>query len=51
MHDMGTLPPPPTTLACTLLDVARFKVYGDAQESPQTESYWGNVNCHGKREP
>lgn len=25
-----------------------LKIYGDAQESPQTESYWGNVNCHGE---
>lgn len=28
-----------------------LKVYGDAQESPQTESYWGNVNCHGETTP
>lgn len=32
-------------------DGGLVKVYGDAQESPQTESYWGNVNCHGKKEP
>ena len=29
--------------------IRNFKVYGDAQESPQTEAYWGNVNCHGER--
>ncbi|CAN0370589.1 unnamed protein product [Hapterophycus canaliculatus] len=32
-----------------ILQASTSEVYGDAQESPQTESYWGNVNCHGKR--
>lgn len=26
-----------------------FQVYGDPLEHPQTESYWGNVNCNGER--
>jgi hypothetical protein len=30
--------------ACVLL-----QVYGDPQEHPQTEAYWGNVNCIGER--
>ena len=25
------------------------QVYGDPLEHPQTESYWGNVNCNGER--
>jgi UDP-glucuronate decarboxylase len=25
------------------------EVYGDPIEHPQTESYWGNVNCIGER--
>ena len=24
-------------------------MYGDPLEHPQTESYWGNVNCIGER--
>eukprot|EP00903_Cladosiphon_okamuranus_P017557 g16171.t1 len=32
-----------------ILQASTSEVYGDAQESPQTESYWGNVNCHGIR--
>jgi hypothetical protein len=26
-----------------------LQVYGDPQEHPQTESYWGNVNPIGER--
>lgn len=26
-----------------------FQVYGDPLEHPQTETYWGNVNCNGER--
>lgn len=26
-----------------------LQVYGDPLEHPQTESYWGNVNCIGER--
>lgn len=25
------------------------QVYGDPLEHPQTETYWGNVNCIGER--
>ncbi len=25
------------------------EIYGDPQISPQSESYWGNVNCYGER--
>ena len=34
-------------LTCGLLLVVQ--VYGDPLEHPQTESYWGNVNCIGER--
>ena len=26
-----------------------LQVYGDPLEHPQTETYWGNVNCNGER--
>jgi nucleoside-diphosphate-sugar epimerase len=26
-----------------------LQVYGDPLEHPQTETYWGNVNCIGER--
>jgi len=26
-----------------------IQVYGDPLEHPQTETYWGNVNCIGER--
>lgn len=26
-----------------------MQVYGDPLEHPQTEAYWGNVNCNGER--
>ncbi len=26
-----------------------LQVYGDPLEHPQTEGYWGNVNCIGER--
>ena len=26
-----------------------YQVYGDPLEHPQTETYWGNVNCIGER--
>lgn len=29
--------------------VVDLQVYGDPLEHPQTETYWGNVNCNGER--
>lgn len=33
----------------TFVLASTSEVYGDPQEHPQTESYWGNVNPHGVR--
>ncbi|CAM9123869.1 unnamed protein product [Sphacelaria rigidula] len=32
-----------------MLQASTSEVYGDAQMTPQNESYWGNVNCTGVR--
>lgn len=32
-----------------LLQASTSEVYGSAEEIPQKESYWGNVNCNGVR--
>src|SRR3954467_10193504 len=32
-----------------ILQASTSEVYGDPLEHPQTESYWGNVNCIGLR--
>ncbi len=32
-----------------VLQASTSEVYGDPQEHPQKESYWGNVNCIGPR--
>ena len=32
-----------------VLQASTSEVYGDPLEHPQTESYWGNVNCYGPR--
>jgi GDP-D-mannose dehydratase len=29
-----------------MLTASTSEVYGDAQESPQTEGYWGNVSTY-----
>ena len=29
--------------------ISALQVYGDPLEHPQTETYWGNVNCIGER--
>lgn len=34
---------------CRILQASTSEVYGDPQEHPQTETYWGNVNCIGIR--
>lgn len=40
-------------LACrhhaTILQTSTSEVYGDALVTPQSEDYWGNVNCSGPR--
>ncbi|OBH25408.1 NAD-dependent dehydratase [Mycobacterium sp. E342] len=33
----------------TMLQASTSEVYGDPAIHPQTESYWGNVNCFGAR--
>jgi UDP-glucuronate decarboxylase len=32
-----------------LLFTSTSEIYGDPLQSPQSESYWGNVNCYGPR--
>lgn len=32
-----------------ILQASTSEIYGDPDEHPQTESYWGNVNCIGPR--
>ncbi len=32
-----------------ILMASTSEIYGDPQVHPQTEEYWGNVNCHGIR--
>jgi UDP-glucuronate decarboxylase len=32
-----------------VLQASTSEVYGDPLEHPQTEGYWGNVNCYGPR--
>lgn len=32
-----------------VLQTSTSEVYGDPEVHPQTESYWGNVNCYGLR--
>ncbi|OGF23822.1 NAD-dependent dehydratase [Candidatus Falkowbacteria bacterium RIFCSPLOWO2_12_FULL_45_13] len=32
-----------------ILQASTSEIYGDPQAHPQTESYWGNVNCIGTR--
>jgi UDP-glucuronate decarboxylase len=32
-----------------LLITSTSEVYGDPLQHPQTEEYWGNVNCIGER--
>ncbi len=32
-----------------ILQASTSEVYGDPKEHPQTETYWGNVNCLGPR--
>jgi len=34
---------------CKLLFTSTSEIYGDPTISPQPETYWGNVNCIGKR--
>jgi UDP-glucuronate decarboxylase len=34
---------------CRILQASTSEVYGDPREHPQTETYWGNVNCIGIR--
>ena len=36
-------------LNAKILQASTSEVYGDPSEHPQTESYWGNVNCIGIR--
>ena len=36
-------------LNARVLQASTSEVYGDPLESPQTEEYWGNVNCTGVR--
>jgi len=31
------------------LHTSTSEIYGDPKEHPQTEEYWGNVNCYGPR--
>jgi UDP-glucuronate decarboxylase len=35
--------------AATFLQASTSEVYGDPEEHPQQEQYWGNVNCTGPR--
>lgn len=37
------------TKGCKILQASTSEVYGDAKETPQAESYWGNVNPYGLR--
>lgn len=37
------------THRCKILYTSTSEVYGDAQQHPQTESYYGNVNPYGER--
>ncbi len=32
-----------------ILQASTSEVYGDPEQHPQTEGYWGNVNCNGLR--
>jgi UDP-glucuronate decarboxylase len=34
---------------CRVLQASTSEIYGDPTEHPQSESYWGNVNCIGRR--
>jgi UDP-glucuronate decarboxylase len=34
---------------CTIVHASTSEVYGDPAVHPQTEDYWGNVNCVGER--
>jgi UDP-glucuronate decarboxylase len=36
-------------LGCKILQASTSEVYGDPEEHPQRESYWGHVNCTGPR--
>jgi UDP-glucuronate decarboxylase len=36
-------------LRCRILQASTSEVYGDPAIHPQTEDYWGNVNCIGPR--
>jgi UDP-glucuronate decarboxylase len=36
-------------LRAKILQASTSEVYGDPTVHPQTENYWGNVNCIGKR--
>jgi UDP-glucuronate decarboxylase len=36
-------------LRCRIFQASTSEVYGDPSVHPQTESYWGNVNCIGPR--
>lgn len=36
-------------LKCRILQASTSEVYGDPQVHPQTEDYWGHVNCDGIR--
>lgn len=36
-------------LRCRIFQASTSEVYGDPTVHPQTESYWGNVNCVGTR--
>ena len=36
-------------LSAKILQASTSEVYGDPTTHPQTESYWGNVNCTGPR--
>jgi len=36
-------------LGCKILQASTSEIYGDPDQHPQTESYWGNVNTIGPR--
>ena len=36
-------------LKCKIMQASTSEVYGDPSVHPQTEDYWGNVNCIGPR--
>jgi len=38
-----------TKTGARFLLTSTSEVYGDPEQHPQAESYWGNVNCHGIR--